>query len=203
MDIVVGNFKATPFNELCWDIQKWKAARPHHANGGLGGEPKWRSCGCYPSVLSDALNEVARAMHTAQRQSAALKRALTGAQRIERRLELAATSTPAKKGVSIEYGDYRIVCNNELYWEIQEWKAAAPHHSNRGVAGEPKWVSTGKFPSLFSQALGDVYELTIKREEGEFDAVEAIKRAEKIADGLLSASGQFIEESKKDQVESK
>lgn len=203
MDIVVNGFKVTPFNELCWDVQEWKSAKPHHSNGGLGGEPKWWSCGRYPSVFSDALNEIARAMHAAKHQSAALKRALPEAQRIERRLELAAASIPTKKGVSIEFGDYRIVCNNELYWEVQEWKAAAPHHSNGGVAGEPKWVNTGKFPSLFSQALGDVYELTIKREEGELDADAAIKRAEEIADGLLAASKQFIDDSKKDRVEAK
>lgn len=197
MEIVVNEFRVAPFNELCWDVQEWKGAKPHHANGGLGGEPKWWSCGRYPSDLYDALEEIARAMRIAKRQSAALKRALPEAQRIERQLELAARDVPTKKGSSVEFCGYRIVCKGDLCWELHEWKAAAAHRSNGGVPGEPKWWSCGRYPSTLSQALCDVYELLIKREEGEFDVESAMKRAAEIKEGLLEAASPFLSKRQK------
>ena len=42
---------------------------------------------------------------------------------------------------------------------VGNYKAARPHHTNGGVEGEPKWMSTGRYTSTLALAMQDIYEV--------------------------------------------
>lgn len=98
MEIVVGNYKAKRHNPYCWEVFEWRAARPHHANGGVEGEPKWMSTGRYPSTLALAMQDIYELAMKNSPGVYELKDALAAAKRIERSIERAAKDALAKEG---------------------------------------------------------------------------------------------------------
>ena len=83
----------------------------------------------------------------------------------------------------IEFGyGYRLHRRDSQNWELQEFRKP----SNKGFAKNmedksPKWCDCGKFYQSLSQALLAVYGLVLRKdEEGAFQIMQALDRAEKI-----------------------
>lgn len=82
--------------------------------------------------------------------------------------------------MEIVVGNYKAKRHDPYCWEVFEWRAARPHHTNGGVEGEPKWMSTGRYPSTLALAMQDIYELTLKFEPGIYAVDDALAVARRI-----------------------
>ena len=90
--------------------------------------------------------------------------------------------------MEIVIGDYKLKRHNQYCWELFEWRAARPHHMNGGVEGEPKWMTTGRYPSTLALALQDVYELELKFEPGVYELKDALAAAKRIERSIERAA---------------
>lgn len=86
-----------------------------------------------------------------------------------------------------EIGNYRIKpYENGLCWEVFKYREVK---STKDGSVRMDWVSTGKYPSNYGQALQIVYELMLKESDEVIEGIEeAIKKAKKIEAQILKAA---------------
>ena len=91
--------------------------------------------------------------------------------------------------IDFGYG-YRLHRRDSANWELQEFRKP----SNKGFAKNmedrrPKWCNCGKFFQSLSAALAVVYGLVLRKdEEGAFQIMQALDRAEKIERDLKAVA---------------
>lgn len=91
--------------------------------------------------------------------------------------------------IDFGYG-YRLHRRDSANWELQEFRKP----SNKGFAKNmeeksPKWCDCGKFFQSLSAALTVVYGLVLRKdEEGAFQIMQALDRAEKIERDLKAVA---------------
>ncbi len=88
----------------------------------------------------------------------------------------------------IELGyNYRLKRCDSMNWELEHFHFPMLH--GKPTSDTPKWMKTGKFFQSLSAALTVVYGLVLRKdEEGAFQIMQALDRAEKIERDLKAVA---------------
>ena len=88
----------------------------------------------------------------------------------------------------IEFGyNYRLKRCDSMNWELEHFHLPMLH--GKPTSDTPKWMKTGRFYQSLSAALYAVYGLVLRQdEEGAFQIMQALDRAEKIERDLKAVA---------------
>lgn len=88
----------------------------------------------------------------------------------------------------IELGyNYRLNRCDSMNWELEHFHLPIRH--GKPTSDTPKWMKTGRFYQSLSAALYAVYGLVLRQdEEGAFQIMQALDRAEKIERDLKAVA---------------